>query len=163
MAVVAAGIAVAAACSKGIPKEATFTEPPTSAEPTLQPSPSPSGALQFLPLTGSTIVLKVGGFQAGESVTFTITKPDGTSFTGPPHIVAQDGTVEARYTPPQAGTYSVTAKGDRGDQATGQFTAAAGPTPGPQSSTRKTTTKTPTPTVRHTPTPTPYHTPSATP
>jgi hypothetical protein len=151
-----------AACSKGTPK-ATFTEPPFSSAPTLAPSPSPNGALQFLPLQGSTVVLKVAGFQSGEQVTFTITKPDGTSFTGPPHAVAQDGSVEARYTPPQAGTYTVVAKGDKGDQANGQFTAAAGPTPGPQSSPtathrRNTATATPSATHHATPMPSPHHT-----
>jgi hypothetical protein len=113
-------------------------------------------------LQGSTVVLKVAGFQSGENVTFTITKPDGTSFTGPPHAVAQDGSVEARYSPPQAGTYSVVAKGDRGDQTNGQFTAASGPTPGPQSSptTTRHRTATPTPATTHhaTPTASPHHT-----
>ena len=123
---VIAGVLLVAACSKGKGNEAVFTEPPFTPEVTLAPSSTPTGAsgsnqLQIQPLIGETIVLHVTGFQAGEKVTFTITKPDGTSFTGPPHIVGQDGTVEARYGGSMAGTYMVLARGDRGDQAQAQF------------------------------------------
>src|SRR5207302_10275577 len=105
------------------------------------------------------------GFQAGEKVNFTITKPDGTSFTGPPHVVAQDGTVEARYSGTVSGTYTVLARGDRGDQAQMQFTVNGTFTAAPQSTARTTTrrrTSTPAPTVHHTPAPTVRHTPSPT-
>ena len=164
-----AGVIVAAACGKGASNQAVFTEPPFTPEVTLAPSATPGGAsnqLQFQPVVGTTIILHVMGFQAGENVTFTITKPDGTSFTGPPHVVGADGSVEARYSPPQAGTYTVAAKGDRGDQATGQFTASGSFTAAPRSTSRSTTThhvtRTPVPTTHHTATPAPTHTPVAT-
>jgi hypothetical protein len=148
-----------------------FTEPPFTPEVTLAPSPTPAGGasnqLQFQTLVGQTMVLHVSGFQAGEKVTFTITKPDGTSFTGPPHVVGQDGVVEARYAPPASGSYTVVAKGDRGDQASSQFTVSGTFTPAPQATTRTTTTRrrvsTPAPTVHHTATPVPTHKPVPTP
>jgi hypothetical protein len=147
-----------------------FTEPPFTPEVTLAPSPTPAGAtsssqLQFQPLIGETIVLHVTGFQAGEKVTFTITKPDGTSFTGPPHVVAADGTVEARYSGAQSGTYTVAVKGDRGDQATGQFTVNGSFSAAPRPTTtpfRRRVTSTPAPTLHHTATPAPTHTPAHT-
>jgi hypothetical protein len=160
---------LAAACSKGKGNEAVFTEPPFTPEVTLAPSSAPSGPsgassdqLQFETLIGQTIVLHVKSFQPGENVTFTITKPDGSSFTGPPHVVLQDGTVEARYAPPVSGTYTVLAKGDHGDQAQGQFTVSTA-TAVPQAThttTHRTTTHTPVPTAHHTPVPTPHHTPA---
>ena len=163
-------VLLAAACGKGKSPEAVFTEPPFTPEVTLAPSSSPTGPsggssdqLQFQTLIGQTIVLHVKGFQPGETVTFTITRPDATSFTGPPHIVGQDGTVEARYSPPASGTYTVLAKGDRGDQAQSQFTVSTA-TAVPQSTARTSTTKhhttTPTATPHHTATPT--HSPSPT-
>lgn len=146
-----------------------FTEPPFTPEVTLAPSSSPAGPsgassdqLQFQTLIGQTVVLHVKGFQPGENVTFTVTKPDGTSFTGPPHVVLQDGTVEARYAPPASGTYTILAKGDRGDQAQGQFTVSTA-TAVPQATSRTTTRRTfrtPTPTVHQTPVPTPHRTPA---
>jgi hypothetical protein len=164
-----AGVVLAAACGKGSP-QAVFTEPPFTPEVTLAPSPTPTGSagnqLQFQTLVGQTIVLHVNGFQPGENVTFTVTKPDGSSFTGPPHVVAQDGTTEARYAPPIAGTYTVVAKGDRGGQSTSQFIVSSSFT-APQPTTRTTTTRrrtsTPAPTVAPTAAPTPTHTPAATP
>lgn len=154
-----AGLVLAAACGRGSP-QAVFTEPPFTPEVTLAPSPTPTGAsnqLQFHTLVGQTIVLHVMGFQPGENVTFTVTKPDGSSFTGPPHPVLQDGTAEARYAPPLAGTYTVVAKGDRGTQVTNQFTVSSSFTT-PQPTTRPTTTRrrttvTPTPTAARTPAP----------
>lgn len=166
------GVVLVAACSKGKSPSAVFTEPPFTPEVTLAPSATPATAasnqLQFQPLIGETVVLHVTGFQAGENVTFTITKPDGTSFTGPPHVVGSDGVVEARYSPPQAGTYTVAAKGDRGDQATSQFTVSGSFSLPPKTTTSSTTTRhttrTPTPTVHHTPTPTAtHHAPSPSP
>jgi hypothetical protein len=169
---VIAGVVLIAACGKGKGNQAVFTEPPFTPEVTLAPSATPTGAsggsnqLQIQPLVGQTFVLHVAGFQPGEKVTFTITKPDGSSFTGPPHVVAQDGTVEARYGGSTPGTYTVLARGDRGDQAQTQFTVNGTFTSAPQSTarttTRHTTTHTPTPTVHHTPAPTVYHTPSPT-
>ena len=161
---------LAAACGKGAAPDAGFTEPPFTPDVTLAPSPTPTGSasnqLQFHTLVGQTIVLHVNGFQPGENVTFTVTKPDGSSFTGPPHAVAADGTVEARYAPPLAGTYTVVANGDRGSQATSQFIVSSSFT-APQPTTRSTTTQrrttTPAPTVRSTVAPTPTRTPAASP
>jgi hypothetical protein len=167
---VIAGVVLIAACGKGKGNGAVFTEPPFTPEVTLAPSATPTGPsgsnqLQIQPLIGETIVLHITGFQAGEKVTFTITKPDGTSFTGPPHVVAADGTVEARYSGSLSGTYTVLARGDRGDQAQSQFTVNGTFTAAPQSTarttTRRRTTFTPAPTVHHTPAPT-THTPSPT-
>ena len=169
---VIAGVLLVAACSKGKGNEAVFTEPPFTPEVTLAPSSTPTGAsgsnqLQIQPLIGETIVLHITGFQAGEKVTFTITKPDGTSFTGPPHVVGQDGTVEARYSGSTAGTYMVLARGDRGDQAQAQFTVNGSSARVPSSTFRPSPTHhtvhfTPAPTVHHTPAPTAHHTPSPT-
>jgi len=170
---VIAGVLLVAACSKGKGNQAVFTEPPFTPEVTLAPSSTPIGPsgsasnqLQIQPLIGETIVLHITGFQAGEKVTFTITKPDGTSFTGPPHVVGQDGTVEARYSGSMAGTYMVLARGDRGDQAQAQFVVSGTFTSAPQSTARTTTrrrvTSTPAPTVHRTPTPTAHHSPSPT-
>lgn len=161
---------VVAACSKGS-NQSVFTEPPFTPEVTLAPSPTASAnasnQLQVQSLAGETIVLHVSGFQPGENVTFTITKPDGSSFTGPPHVVGQDGTVDARYGPPAAGTYTVVAKGDRGDQTQGQFTVSGTFTAAPRATFRPRTTfrpaatRTPTPTARRTSAPT--RTPAASP
>lgn len=162
------GVILAAACGGGeTSNEAVFTEPPFTPEVTLAPSPTPTNAassqLQFHTLVGQTIVFHVTGFQPGENVTFTVTKPDGSSFTGPPHPVAQDGTAEARYAPPLAGTYTVVAKGDRGGQTTSQFIVQSSPA---QPTTRPTTRRsvaTPAPTVQRTATPTPTVAPTASP
>lgn len=164
---------MAAACGGGeTSNEAVFTEPPFTPEVTLAPSPTPTNAassqLQFHTLVGQTIVFHVTGFQPGENVTFTVTKPDGSSFTGPPHPVAQDGTAEARYAPPLAGTYTVVAKGDRGGQTTSQFIVQSSTTTQTQATTRPTTRRTfttPAPTVRRTAAPpaTPVGSPAATP
>ena len=147
-----------------------FTEPPFTPEVTLAPSPTPAGAtgavgsdrLQFHTLVGQTIVLHVTGFQPGENVRFTVTKPDGSSFTGPPRPAKQDGSVEAQYAPPIAGTYTVVAKGDRGGEATNRFIVSSSFTPA-QPTTRPTTTRrtfTPAPTAARTPVPTPSRTPA---
>ena len=163
------GVILAAACGRGGPStEAVFTEPPFTPDVTLAPSPTPTGTtsnqLQFHSLVGQTIVFHVTGFQPGENVTFTVTKPDGSSFTGPPHPVGQDGTAEARYAPPLAGTYTVVAKGDRGGQTTSQFIVQSSPA---QPTTRPTTTRrtltTPAPTAQRTATPRPTVAPTATP
>ena len=160
-----AGVLLAAACSKGKSPDAVFTEPPFTPEVTLAPSATPAGSsgsnqLQVQPLVGETIVLHVTGFQPGENVTFTITKPDGTSFTGPPHVVTQDGTVEARYSGSAPGTYTVVAHGDKGDQAQTQFIVNGTFTSAPRSTA---TTGTHHTTVHHTPTPTAFHTAAPTP
>jgi hypothetical protein len=159
------GVILAAACGKGTSNDAVFTEPPFTPEVTLAPSGTPaasgsgSNQLQFHTLVGQTIVLHVNGFQPGENVTFTVTKPDGTSFTGPPHVVSQNGTVEARYAPPLPGTYNVVAKGDRGGQSTSQFIVSSSYTAPPQATSRTTTRRFSTP--RPTRTAAPAASPSA--
>src|SRR5262249_27047600 len=79
---------------------------------------SPSQASPGAPFT-----FKLVGAKASEQVTFEVDSPDG-SHTGPPHTVADDGTVRATYkTSPtdSAGVYRVTAKGNLGTTAEATF------------------------------------------
>jgi LysM repeat protein len=95
------------------------------------PSP-PLVALVVTPATtttGRSVQLKLAGAQPSESVTFQVDSPTG-SFTGPPHAALGDGTVTTSYSisvGAPVGTYSVTAKGDRGT--TVQVTFRVDPAP----------------------------------
>jgi LysM repeat protein len=74
---------------------------------TVQPAKVPLGGNVVLTLTGAPV---------GERITFQIQTPT-SSFTGPPHVVAADGTVTTTYTPSGAdvpGTYLLAAHGDQG-------------------------------------------------
>jgi LysM repeat protein len=68
---------------------------------------------------GANVVLTLRDAKPGERVVFQIAKPNG-SFTGPPHVVAPDGTVVTSYTPGGGdlpGTYLLAAHGDQGTDA----------------------------------------------
>jgi len=55
-------------------------------------------------------------------VTFVIGLPDGETFTGSPHVASSEGVVTATYDAPlTAGTYTVTATGERGTNAETAF------------------------------------------
>jgi LysM repeat protein len=73
---------------------------------------------------GETINLKLTGAEATEGITFKITRPNASTFTGRSHLADSDGTVKTTYTigatdPP--GTYTVTASGDQGTSAQATF------------------------------------------
>ncbi len=68
---------------------------------------------------GANVVLTLSDAKPGERVTFQIAKPNG-AFTGPPHVVAPDGTVVTSYTPGGGdlpGPYLIAAHGDQGTDA----------------------------------------------
>jgi LysM repeat protein len=59
--------------------------------------------------------LRVTGMSASEPITFTIDSPDGTTYTGAPHVASATGTVSTTYdTKIQSGAYHVAANGDDG-------------------------------------------------
>ena len=66
--------------------------------------------------------LKLGGGQPGEPVVFEITAPDGSTYTGSPHVTGSDGLVTTTYDSEIAsGTYRVAAHGDGGTEAETSF------------------------------------------
>ena len=81
--------------------------------------PAPVRRLVVAPtnvVLGGTVDLSLRGAPPGEQITFQIQTPTG-SFTGPPHVVAADGTVTTQYTPgggDSPGTYLLAAHGDQG-------------------------------------------------
>jgi LysM repeat protein len=91
--------------------------------------PSAPVALVITPATtttGRSVQVKLEGAQPSENVTFAVSSPTG-SFTGPPHSALPDGTVTTTYSvavDAPVGTYTVTAKGDRGT--TGQASFSVG-------------------------------------
>jgi len=116
------GVTVAA-----IVAENEIADPDRLAEgQTLMIPPAPPVQLVIDPSVasgGRRVRLMLTGAQPSEAIRFEIVSPNGT-FTGPPHVASPDGTVEATYTPEldaPAGTYSVTARGDRGTQARATF------------------------------------------
>ncbi len=71
-----------------------------------------------MPRSGSTLV----GAEPSELVTFVITLPDGSTYTGSPHSTSIYGVVTTTYTATLAtGSYSVTATGERGTNAETTF------------------------------------------
>ena len=71
-------------------------------------------------LTGFQLTL--GGGQPGEPVVFEIGAPDGSTYTGPPHVTGADGVVTTTYDSEIApGTYRVVARGDGGTEAETSF------------------------------------------
>ncbi|MDQ6618068.1 MAG: hypothetical protein M3083_25810 [Actinomycetota bacterium] len=122
-------LVVLVACgSGGSAPKATTTVPP----PTITTTTVPSAAVEVRPPSGpigTSFQLLGSRFQSGEKVTFQITFPDTKTFKGPAHPAAADGTVIASFrvtTGNPAGTYQVTASGDKGTQATGQFQVTPG-------------------------------------
>jgi spore germination protein YaaH len=89
----------------------------------VSPTTGPAGERFAFALTHAT---------PSENIIFTIRSPKAT-YAGPPHQASSDGTVSATYqTAPNdpVGTYTVTARGDQGTDASATFvvTAAAPPT-----------------------------------
>jgi len=71
-------------------------------------------------LTGFQLTLRGG--QPGEPVVFEIDAPDGSTYTGSPHVTGADGVVTTTYDAQIAsGTYRVVANGDGGTQAESSF------------------------------------------
>lgn len=66
--------------------------------------------------------LTLVGAAPSEVVTFVITLPDGSTYTGSPHVASPYGVVTTTYTAPIAsGTYTITATGERGTNAEARF------------------------------------------
>ncbi len=66
--------------------------------------------------------LTMSGGQPGEPVVFEIGAPDGSTYTGSPHVTAADGVVTTTYdTEIGSGTYRVVARGDGGTEAETSF------------------------------------------
>ncbi len=99
---------------------------------TLRIPPAPPLNLVVTPRTGPqgrAFHLKLTGAPPDEQVTFEVHGPKGT-FTGPPHTVNAEGTVDATYQsglsdPP--GTYIVVAKGGGGPIRNATFVVSASP------------------------------------
>jgi LysM repeat protein len=71
-------------------------------------------------LSGFQLTLRGG--QPGEPVVFEITAPDGSTYTGSPHVTTADGVVTTTYnTQIGSGTYRVVARGDQGSEAESAF------------------------------------------
>jgi LysM repeat protein len=68
--------------------------------------------------SGGAVGLTLVGAQPSELVTFVITLPDGSTYTGTPHSASVYGVVATKYIAEiGAGVYTVTATGDRGTNA----------------------------------------------
>ena len=103
---------------------------------------------------GTTFNLVGVGFTPGDDVTFFVDFPNGSSFTGLPHVVAQNTTVIATYkaTPGNPiGDYTVRARSTRNENVQGKFTVlgpggttASSAPPGAATSSTSTTSTTPT-------------------
>jgi LysM repeat protein len=88
---------------------------PGQANLTISPPVGPIGQVFSLTLTGT---------KPGETITFQIARPDGSSFTGPAHTASASGQVTAGYATSAgeaAGQYRVTAKGNQGTSAQASF------------------------------------------
>jgi LysM repeat protein len=72
--------------------------------------------------TDSGFKLTLTGATPSEVVTFTIARPDGSTYTGAPHVASSEGVVTTTYSDVVAtGTYRVTATGERGTNAVSIF------------------------------------------
>jgi LysM repeat protein len=72
--------------------------------------------------SGEVVGLKLVGAQPTELVTFVVTLPDGSTYTGVPHSAAADGTVTTEYTAALVdGVYKITASGSAGTTAVTTF------------------------------------------
>jgi LysM repeat protein len=88
---------------------------PGQANLTISPAVGPLGQVFSLTLTGT---------KPGETITFLIARPDGSSFTGPAHTAPASGQVTAGYATSagdSVGQYRVTAKGNQGTSAQASF------------------------------------------
>ena len=71
---------------------------------------------------GSGFAFTLTGVQPGEPVVFAIDLPDGSTFTGSPHVASVDGEVATTYqTSIGPGVYRVVATGDEGTGAEIRF------------------------------------------
>jgi LysM repeat protein len=71
---------------------------------------------------GAAVKLTLVGAEPSELVTFVITLPDGSTYTGSPHAASAYGVVVTTYTAELAtGVYTVTAAGERGTNAETAF------------------------------------------
>jgi len=72
--------------------------------------------------TDSGFELTLRGGEPGEHVVFVITAPDGSTYTGLPHVTTPEGVVTTDYTTQiSSGTYKVVAQGDHGSEAENEF------------------------------------------
>jgi LysM repeat protein len=79
-------------------------------------------ATLFGPRDGAGFRLTLRGAQPSEPVTFEIDSPDGTTYTGKPHVASAEGEVATTYnTEIGSGVYTVIATGDQGSNATISF------------------------------------------
>ena len=85
---------------------------------TIPPASSLQLEVALLHDTQSGFELTLRGGQAGEPVVFEIDAPDGSTYTGSPHVTAPEGVVTTMYnTQIGSGTYRVVARGDQGTEA----------------------------------------------
>ena len=150
---------VFAGCGGG-KSASSVTSSASPAAPTA--TPAPAATLTVTPAAatlGGVFTFKAAGFQPGEVVRFSVTRPSGKVFTGPPHTATAAGDATASYKPSESGHFSVTAAGAAGGRATGTFDV--GPAPVRQTVTHPAATRAPVPkaTVKPAPAPTatPYH------
>jgi LysM repeat protein len=115
-----------------VPPPPPAVSPGTPGSPAVQPA-----ALAISPAAGpagQVFDLKLSGAKPGETVTFLITGPDGSSFTGPPHAVPAGGAVSTSYATSEgdaAGQYQVAAKNGQGTVAQAAFQLTETTTTGP--------------------------------
>jgi LysM repeat protein len=88
----------------------------------LQIPERPPVTLSVLPsvvFAGDEVRFALTGAQDGETITFQINRPDGSQFTGTPHVASPEGPVMASYrtTGDVPGTYTVVATGNQGTSA----------------------------------------------
>jgi LysM repeat protein len=101
-------------------------DPDNLAEGQMLVIPEPSSVQLVATLLGagnaSGFELRITGVQPGEPVTFTIDHPDGSTYTGAPHIASAAGEVATTYkTSIGPGVYGVVANGDQGTGAEIRF------------------------------------------
>jgi hypothetical protein len=148
-------LALFAACGGGKKVESVTTSPSPA---TSAASATPTGSLTVVPPSGALGTLftfKADGFQPGESVRFTVTRPAGTTFTGPPHVATAAGTVSAVYKPTAVGHYGIEAVGDKGGHASGALNVGPAPARTPVPHRAPVHTVAPKPAAKATATP--YH------
>ena len=66
---------------------------------------------------GDAVTFNLTGAQGGETISFEVDAPGGGKFTGPPHTVADDGSVSATYQTTSrgaSGVFTVVATGNQG-------------------------------------------------
>lgn len=85
----------------------------------LQIPPAPPVVLTVTPPSakvGNVFTFDLGAAIAGETVTFEVVAPDGSTFKGPPHSASPEGALSTTYrsTGDAPGTYIVVATGNRG-------------------------------------------------